>query len=401
MQVMLGVGGGISAAPTANCGRFWLMRLGLYELQRPLPHADDWIWIVDHTVQIGHQRCLVIVGVQLSDVVGRLSLELNDLSVIAIEPVEQSNADIVQQQLTQATQRTSAPRLIVSDGCRELKKGIAQFQQSHPNTDTTYDIKHKTALILKKALEKDNRWVEFNKAVHETRRATLPTRFAHLIPPPLKSKARYMNMAPLIQWTRRMVSYLTAPFSADDGEACEVGPINMHFRWILDYQADIAEWNREIDILETATEYCRRYGYHRGMATQLRPMLKAIAGGERSRQVAESVLEFVEDQSAVAGEDENLLATSESIESLFSKGKHLQKQQSASGFTSLLLAVATCVVRTTRAAIDEALGNVKTSHVLGWSHEKLGTTVQAKRRRTLGIIKTGTKTAQKAVLAAA
>ena len=135
-QILLGLGGALLGAPTANCGRLWLMRLGLYELQRPLPHADDWVWIVDHTVQIGSQRCLVIVGVQPSELDGHLSPELSDLSVIAIEPVERSNADVIQHQLSDAIQRTGVPRLIVSDGCRELKKGIAQFIQAHPAADT-------------------------------------------------------------------------------------------------------------------------------------------------------------------------------------------------------------------------------------------------------------------------
>ncbi len=52
--------------PSANSGRMWLMRLGLYELLRPKEVADDWVWIMDHTVQLGPGKCLVIVGVRLS-----------------------------------------------------------------------------------------------------------------------------------------------------------------------------------------------------------------------------------------------------------------------------------------------------------------------------------------------
>ena len=43
-----------TAAPmSATTVRCWLMRLGLWALLRPLPRADDWAYLIDHTVQIG------------------------------------------------------------------------------------------------------------------------------------------------------------------------------------------------------------------------------------------------------------------------------------------------------------------------------------------------------------
>ena len=53
-------------APSPNGGQMWLLRLGLYELSRPKEQADNWVWVVDHTIQIGRAKCLVVVGVRLS-----------------------------------------------------------------------------------------------------------------------------------------------------------------------------------------------------------------------------------------------------------------------------------------------------------------------------------------------
>ena len=47
--------------------RCWLMRLGLYALLRPLPRADDWAYLIDHTVQIGTVKCFAVVGLRLSE----------------------------------------------------------------------------------------------------------------------------------------------------------------------------------------------------------------------------------------------------------------------------------------------------------------------------------------------
>ena len=57
---------GLPRVPCTNSGRLWLMRLGLYELLRKKEVAKDWVWIMDHTVQLGPHKCLVIVGVRLS-----------------------------------------------------------------------------------------------------------------------------------------------------------------------------------------------------------------------------------------------------------------------------------------------------------------------------------------------
>src|SRR5262249_33897230 len=39
-----------TAAPmSATAVRCWLMRLGLWALLRPLPRADDWAYLIDHT----------------------------------------------------------------------------------------------------------------------------------------------------------------------------------------------------------------------------------------------------------------------------------------------------------------------------------------------------------------
>lgn len=144
---------------SAPGGRWWLLRVGLYELRRPQEQADDWIWIVDPTIQLGTIRVLLIVGVRLSawEAKGRGALEHGDLPVILLEPVQKSNADIVQSQLEKAAQISGAPRAIVADQCRELNNGIEQFQADHPRTLRVNDLKHRLALLLEHRLKPDPR----------------------------------------------------------------------------------------------------------------------------------------------------------------------------------------------------------------------------------------------------
>jgi hypothetical protein len=82
--------------PHATTGRMWLLRLGYFKLHRPKERADDWVWIIDHTTQIGKEKCLMIVGFRLSQWTdGVRPLKLQDLEPMAILPVTHSDKDIV------------------------------------------------------------------------------------------------------------------------------------------------------------------------------------------------------------------------------------------------------------------------------------------------------------------
>lgn len=76
------------------------MRIALYQLERPKELADDWIWIVDHTVEIGPEKCLVVLGVRVRDLPppGEC-LRLEHLRPLKLFPVTHSDQHVVQAQL--------------------------------------------------------------------------------------------------------------------------------------------------------------------------------------------------------------------------------------------------------------------------------------------------------------
>ena len=39
--------------PDRSTGRLWLLRIGLAALLRPKVIANDWVWMVDHSIQVG------------------------------------------------------------------------------------------------------------------------------------------------------------------------------------------------------------------------------------------------------------------------------------------------------------------------------------------------------------
>lgn len=103
------------SSPSWFSGRLWLFRLGYFKLTRPKERADDWVWIVDHTVQLGAEKCLVILGIRLCNLPAPGScLSQEDVEHIALFPVKQSNGEAVFQQLEDTIPKTGVPREIIA-----------------------------------------------------------------------------------------------------------------------------------------------------------------------------------------------------------------------------------------------------------------------------------------------
>ena len=175
--------GGGGAVGSYYSVRLWLLRVGLYQLNRPQQQAHDWMWIVDHTMQLGERKCLIIVGIRQSawDTEDRV-LRHEDVTLIDLVPVTQSTGEVVYQQMEAATAKTGVPRAIISDDGRDLHKGIGLFRQAHPSTAWVYDIKHKTACLLKHELDRDPSWQAFVGQANLLKQRVSVTGLACLLP---------------------------------------------------------------------------------------------------------------------------------------------------------------------------------------------------------------------------
>ena len=187
----------------------WILRIGLYELQRPKEFADDWIWIVDHTIQIGTIKVLLILGIRRSKWI-QLDRPLvhTDLEVLELLPVEVSNGEVVREQYAAVAQRNGVPQAILSDQGSDLQRGLKLLQNKHPDVIGLGDVTHKVASLLKALLESDDAWMAFKTRCGTTKAAVQQTPLAHLAPPKFKTKARYMNVSKQIRLGQTVCSLL-------------------------------------------------------------------------------------------------------------------------------------------------------------------------------------------------
>lgn len=379
------------SAPTGECGQLWLLRIGLYEVTRPKEMADDRVWIIDHTVQIGDMKCMLILGCRLSWwQENRGPLNHRDVEVLALEPMVKSNGEMVCNQLQDTAIKTGVPRAIVSDHGTDIRGGIEAFQKDHPQTVNLYDIAHKMAILLKRELEADDDWSEYLQQIGQVKQRLQQTALAFLTPPTPRNKARYMNLEKLVTWGTKTLAYVDRPYPVSE-VPLDKRQLREKLGWLVTYRKPLRRWKSIMGIVDTTLEFIRQEGYHRRATRELQRQLNPMITDQKSRRLANKILEFVNEQSTHARRGEHLIGSSECIESLIGKGKRLEGQQSKSGFTRMILGMAASVVSPTKDYIGQALAHVKTRDVFQWCHRKLGVSVQSQRQRALGYARCRTK----------
>lgn len=367
--------------PAPNTVQSWLLRIGLHELLRPKERADDWVFIVDHAVQLGKMKCLLIVGIRLSDW-DRLErpLILEDLTLITLELVKKSDGQLVYDQLQVATEKVGIPKAILSDQGSDISRGARDFQTLNPATLVLKDLAHATAIFLKHELTKDDRWDSFVKLCGTTQPKVKQTELGHLAPPKLKVKARYMNLGMLIGWAQRMLSVIETPVEQRPAQT-NLERLDEKFGWIADYREAIVEWAELHAIKDQALEYGRNKGYHADAVREMRLLLEPFRNYPSSQRMVEKLLELIDQQCTAL--DQGIPASSEVLESLIGKGKRISGQHSRGGFTKTILGMAASVVDLTDEAIQISLETIGEADLRKWCKQHVGTSLTALRRRIL------------------
>lgn len=365
--------------PHWTTGRLWLLRLGHAVLTMPKTRADDWAWLIDHSVQMGQEKCLVILGIRLRDLprAGQC-LTHADLHLLAQVPRKSWTRQEVDDQLEILAGQIGVPRVIVDDHGVDISGGVRFFQDRHPQTAEIYDAKHKAACLLKGRLEKNPRWQDFQKLLTQTRCAIQQTEMGFLTPPAPKPKARFMNLAATLRWAANVLAVLARPPQVVR-ERVRPERLREKLGWLKEFASELNEWSEWQEIVNVVVAFVNRQGIDRNAAKTLRRALPKITHSS-ARALTEDLLAFVAEQAQRTKPGERFPGSTEVLESCFGRFKQLEKQQARGGFTSLLLGFGALMTETTTDAVRQALDHTATKDIFAWCKQHLGTTVFSQRK---------------------
>jgi hypothetical protein len=373
------------SAPDWTTGRMWLLRFGLAQWIAPKDRAMDWVWLIDHSVQIGKTKVLVILGSRLVNLpMPDRCLCAEDMVLIDLVPMETSSREDVARCLEAAATRNSVPCAIVDDHGVDLNGGVQIFQKDHPDTVEIYDVKHKAACLLKARLEKDPQWTAFCTRVGQTRCAIQQTELGALTPPAPKPKARFMNLGCQLNWASHVCALLdglpgTAPSWATPQRLEE------KLGWVRGFRDDLALWREWQGIMDKTVCFVGSEGLHAQTARALTGELGPLLQTDKGRQLAAELVRFVREQARKARPGERLPGSTEVLESCFGKFKEMEKDQARGGFTSLLLGFGSLFASATIEKVAEAMRAVPTQAVIDWCAKHIGQTLFSRRKEAFAM----------------
>lgn len=358
------------------------------------------VWLADHTIQTGKEKVLAVMRVPEAQLPCRSPLRHQDVEVLTLVPGEEWKRDDVRKVFVETLERCGTPRAIESDGAVELQESAENLGKLPEKPLVLRDPKHFLANRLEALLTRDSQYQAFIKQLGGARSALQQTELAHFIPRAFKVKARFMNLAPTLTWASTLLWHLDHPESESRKGVTESRMMEK-LGWLRDFAPSIRQWQVCQDVVSTALKFINQQGIFRGAAKQFKKLVVGMEHNPMSQQLVQRMVEFLRGYEHKLRSDERLPMSTEILESSFSLYKHLEKQHSKSGFTSLLLAYPLLLRATTPEEVTASFARVKVADVKKWVAKYLGRTLASKRQLVFREARVATKNSATPVNAAA
>jgi hypothetical protein len=348
--------------PTRDAIRNWICRNGVAIMEQAVKR-DDWIWMIDHSVQLGKMCVLVVLGIARDTVpIGR-PLQREDMTPLAVLASDSRKKEVVYEQLRGVSEKLGMPLAIISDGASELREAANQLVPLGFSGVCLDDIKHKIANLLKKTLNNDSRFKEFEARVCQTSAAIQQTEIDHLLPPRKKEKCRFMNFGPLIDWAILAQCQVNSP---------EATPkIIEKLGWISEYEVELKCWQQIRNHMGQILQFANAQGVYIGASDDLARILQLLpAESQQVREHRDAMLAFYRSNEkkieSLKLPSLKIPCSSEVLESGFGAFKALVRNHHRGTFTTLLPAFACLFDKCSAEKITRRFSQIRNKHLKQW-----------------------------------
>lgn len=378
--------------PHISTIRNWFLRVGLYELQRKKEYRNDWIFIIDITVELGHQKAMVVLGISqkcLKELIDNSSQSLShqDVKILALEIMNSTKGEFIEKKLNELTEKVGNPIQIVADHASDLACGIKRYQQNHPEVIYTHDVTHGMALILKHELMNSEKYQSFLKHCHQCRKELQQTELAFLSPPKQRSKCRYFNVERLIDWTIKIGK---APWDTlrelvpNIEEDILRKKLVEKLAWILNYEEDLKRWSLMVKMTRTLENQLKTQGINQESVSDFVSLLAVQTTGDLTEtslnNFRQNIVNYLIRETSKINNKNTFLATSDVLESLFGKYKIFSERSPLKQISQSLLTIILSTTTLTTNVIKEALETIRFIDVETWVAQVFGSSALSKRK---------------------
>lgn len=364
-------------APSYNTVRNWVLKLGLSIYTDDVPkNMKKFAVIVDESIMINKEKLLLVLGFNSEQTKG--PLKHKDMTVMKMKVGESFKRTDVKNEIERISESCgSAPEYGISDGAHNLVGGFKDAGIIHH-----LDISHTLGNCMKHVYGKD---VEFEGLIEKLGKIRLQyhlTDKAWLLPPNMRSIARFMNLREWVEWASKMLACYN---SLED-------KMKDAYAFLLPYGELVEELNVCIDAIRHVEEICKNEGFGKRTCTLCKNyIIRHIIGNANGRRarLGMEMIEYFNRQSELLKSDKDIhQISSDIIESDFGFFKSKKSPNKLYGITPLVLILPLYPKVADYSVTDKQdfkvrLANVKLKEIDFWAKENLSPNRVSLRAKTL------------------
>ena len=370
------LGESFGKVPCYNSVANWVRKLGLSVYQDDVPKNQKYGVVIDESIMINKEKLLLVLGFKANHE-GR-PLRHGDVTVLDMRIGERFKREDIRSSLEDVSESAGiAPEYGISDGAHNLVGGFKDAGICHH-----LDISHTLGNCMKHAYGKDAEFMALTEKLGKIRLQYHLTDKAWLLPPNMRTIARFMNLREWVDWADRLLDCYDS-LEEDMKDA---------YSFILAHRNLVHELKACTEAIGHVEELCKNQGFgKRTNALCLEYIIRNVIGNANNRRasVGLEMLDYFRSQASLLEERNDIHhISSDIIESDFGIYKAKKSPNKLYGITSqvLMLPLYPKISDYSDAKIQDfkvRLANVKLKDVDLWAKENLSENRVALRSKTL------------------
>lgn len=354
--------------PTHTTLSNWIYKVGYYELNIRKKEKGKWAIILDHSIQIGAAKILVIYGIRLNQIDFTRPLTYTDLTPLCIKIQEKWKYEEVSQEIERLKDKLGTVVYAVADHESLLRKGLESANIPH-----IHDLTHKIALLVEKRYKEDATYKNFTQALSQMRTKYLQTPLAHLIPLSPRKKSLFQNIGKIAIWAHKCIAALDSPSVLQEEKDA--------LFFLKEYKDFIEELYRINEIICLLEKELKSQGLSKSTIKKSRDIIEEKSGGllPESKEIFTQLVEYLKHSLAQVKGKGKLLCTSDIIESAFGKYKNFSSDNKMACVTKMVLVLAAITVAPEPNLVKTIFESVKMKDIDEWTNNNIGVTSLKKR----------------------
>jgi len=320
---------GLPKAPCAQTIINWVLRLTIVRIDAartvrslpldPAPFTNGLIWMIDISIGLGSGKIVAVLALDAH----HHQLEsgapaLRHVHCIGVAVADAWTGETIAELLKRLIAQMGRPAAYLKDNGSELHKAVALLADDGLASPCLDDISHAAASMLKRTYQHHPAFERFVSACGRASGKLKHTLLACLVPPTVRTKARFMHVHRFVTWADRVLQ-LSPPGGAKRGSM--LAKLRSALEDLPDCKALIKRFQGDAGALLACQDLLKNRGLGTGTVAQCAALIDTMPTAAIGREFRAYLTHQLGIATTVGLAHMGVPISSDAIESLFGVGK--------------------------------------------------------------------------------